>query len=108
MPENPGKRSNSTGKIDVEPRATGKTTLQRTKLTPPMLARRWGVSPSKILAWIRSGELPAINAATNRAGRPRYLIDIADLVIFENRRSAAPTPTPRRRRKKYEDVIQFF
>ena len=75
-----------------------------------MLARRWGISPCKILAWIRSGELPAINAATNRAGRPRYLIDIADLVIFENRRSAArpPPPSPRRKRKKFEDVIEFF
>ena len=108
MPSESGERPRSTGTIDDRRQTAGESTTQRTKLTPPELARRWGVSPSKIIAWIKSGELPAINAATNRSGRPRYLIDIADLVIFENRRSAAQTPAPRRRRTKNEDVIEFF
>jgi hypothetical protein len=31
--------------------------IERTELTPPEVAARWGVAPEKILAWIRSGEL---------------------------------------------------
>jgi excisionase family DNA binding protein len=39
--------------------------------TPPEIARRLGVGPEKVLAWIRSGELAAVNLATTRHGRPR-------------------------------------
>jgi hypothetical protein len=42
-------------------------------------------------------------------GRPRYRIDEADLIAFENRRLASPLPKPsRRRRTKPADVIEFF
>lgn len=34
----------------------------RTKLSPPELAKRWGIDPAKVIAWIHSGELRAINA----------------------------------------------
>jgi excisionase family DNA binding protein len=60
----------------------------RTKLTPPELARRWGVSSDKVRAWIESGELRAINLATRPSGRPRYRIDLADVLAFEQRREA--------------------
>ena len=83
----------------------------RTKVTPPKLARRWGISPDKILCWIRSGELHAIDAATRQGQRPRYLIDEADIVAFESRRSAAqerqPVRQPRRKQTKSQ-VIEFF
>ena len=42
---------------------------QRTKLTPPQPARRWGISADKILRWIASGELVATNAAATAGGR---------------------------------------
>ncbi len=42
----------------------------RTKLTPPEVAKAWGISPEKVLAWIRSGELRAVNVAT-KLGVPR-------------------------------------
>jgi hypothetical protein len=80
----------------------------RQKLTPPQLARRWGVSPDKILAWIRSGELRAFNAATNRGGRPRWLIDEADVKAFETLRSASAQPFTRRRSRSMDQVIEFF
>jgi excisionase family DNA binding protein len=80
----------------------------RQKLTPPQLARRLGVSPDKILAWIRSGELRALNAATNRGGRPRWLIDEADVMTFETLRSAPSRPSTRRRRRSMDQVIEFF
>jgi hypothetical protein len=79
----------------------------RTKLTPPQIAIRYGVSTDKVLAWIRSGELRAMDASTRRGGRPRYLVDVADLAAFEQSRSATPVPTTRRRRAT-ADVIEFF
>lgn len=65
------------------------STISQTKLTPPELARRWKVSADKVLHWIRSGQLRAINAATDPGGKPRYLIDIADIAAFEEKRKAA-------------------
>jgi excisionase family DNA binding protein len=68
---------------------------ERSKLTPPEVARLWGVSPDKVLAWIAGGELRAVNAATRPGGRPRWLIDRADLAAFEAARAARPAaPAP--------------
>ena len=62
----------------------------------------------KVLHWIKAGELGAINAATDRNGRPRYLIDQSDIAIFEASRAVQP-PTPRiRRRPADPSVIEFF
>jgi hypothetical protein len=80
----------------------------RRKFTPPALARLWGISPEKVLNWIRSGELAAINAATTAAGRPRFLIDVAAVKEFEERRSVRCAPKLRRRQRSQRDVIQFF
>jgi hypothetical protein len=81
---------------------------RKTKLTPPQLAAQWGVDVHKIIVWIRSGELRAINVATTRTGRPRYAIDLADVAIFEAGRSVQP-PAPRlRRRRKDPSIIEFF
>jgi excisionase family DNA binding protein len=80
----------------------------RTKISPPELARRWGISVDKVRAWIRSGELRAVNAARRPGGRPRWLIGLEDLEAFERRRSA-PRPAPARRpRDDARGVIAFF
>ena len=68
-------------------------------MTPPKLAKLWGVTPEKVINWIRSGELPAFNAAENPAGRPRYRISREDMETFKARRSVAkrrqiPKPRP--------------
>jgi hypothetical protein len=82
---------------------------RRSKLTPPEIARDWGISPAKVIAWIQSGELRAFNAATSATGRPRYLVDRTDLEEFTARRSAAPTPRAQpRRRRQPPDMIEFF
>jgi excisionase family DNA binding protein len=65
--------------------------MQTTKLTPPRLADRWGVSTDKILSLVRSGELRAINVSEGRQ-RARYLIDLADVEEFERRRETRPLP----------------
>lgn len=81
----------------------------KTKLTPPELARLWGISPDKVLTWIRRGELRAINVATTRNGRPRYLIDIEDVQMFESRRSTITSIDSRPRPKRtLPDVIEYF
>ena len=83
-------------------------TFRKTKLTPPELARQWGIDVAKVLKWIKSGELRAVNLATTRTGRPRYAIDQADVAIFEAGRAVQP-PAPRvRRRRADPNVIQFF
>lgn len=82
---------------------------KRLKLTPPELARRWGISSDKVRAWIRSGKLAAIDAATRPGGRPRFLIDVRDLAAFEAaRRVHTKVPTKRRPRQRDAGVINFF
>jgi hypothetical protein len=77
------------------------------KLTPPQLARFWGVSADKILVWIHSGELRATNLAMRRSGRPRWRIDLADALAFEAGRAATASPG-RPRRKRPEEIIAYF
>ena len=68
-------------------------------LTPPQVARRLGVNPDKVLRWIRSGELSAVNVTTKPGGRPKYRIAAADLDTFKNRRSPQPRSKPKRAAK---------
>ncbi len=77
-------------------------------LTPPQVAERLGVSPEKIIRWVRRGELRAVNVSeTAGMGKPRFRIDPTDLAVFEQRRSVASTPKARRRRKPI-DVTEYF
>ena len=82
---------------------------KRTKRTPPQYAQQLGVSNGKVLDFIRSGELRAINIATSRDGRPRYVIDVADIEAFERGREIVPSAEPTRRlRKSASDVTEYF
>lgn len=78
------------------------TPTERRKVTPPELAARWGVNPDKIIFFIRSGELRAIDASLLPGqGKPRYLIDEDDIEAFESRRQVQPPlPQPARRKKQ--------
>ncbi|MCA9188598.1 MAG: helix-turn-helix domain-containing protein [Pirellulaceae bacterium] len=79
-------------------------------LTPPEVARVFKVKPHKVLAWIQSGELRAINVATKIGGRPRYRIAVEDLRAFAAGRAAGPQPTVRRspRRARGNDFEKYF
>ena len=77
-------------------------------LTPPEIAKRYGVDAHKIVAWIRRGELRAIDVSSTPGGRPRYRIAPADLAIFEQARATGPTPKITRRRRKDPGVTQYF
>jgi hypothetical protein len=82
---------------------------QRAKLTPPQLAAIWGVDTGKIIAWIRSGELAAIDASTRRNQRPRFLIDKCAIEAFERARAVVPVPASTPRRKRVDSgVTEYF
>jgi transposase len=66
-------------------------------LTTADIARRYRVGEDRVRAWIRAGELPAINTAATRCGRPRYVVTSEALVEFETRRAAAATPKMKKR-----------
>ena len=77
-------------------------------ITPPELAKRWGVASHKILSWIDSGELRALNVASLRTGRPRWRIDEQEIARFELARASATAKQPRVRRKAPAGVKEFF
>ncbi len=81
---------------------------EKLKLTPPELAAEWGIDPAKVVGWIKSGELRAINVASNVRGRPRYLIDRADIAAFETARTITKQLPTRRRRKQDPNIIKFY
>lgn len=60
--------------------------------TVRQLAKMMKVKPHKVLRWIHSGELAAINTGT-LLGRSRFIIFPDDLAAFRQKRRAAPTPT---------------
>jgi hypothetical protein len=72
-------------------------------LTPPQLARRWSVDPEKILRLIRTGQLEAVNLATDPKGRPRYRISPEAIERFVASRTTKP-PAPRQRRRRRREL----
>lgn len=73
------------------------------------IQRRYGVTEHTILGWIRAGELRAINVGRKSgAKKPRWRISEQALAAFEALRTPTP-PVPRgRRRKRPDDVIEFY
>jgi excisionase family DNA binding protein len=73
------------------------------------LCERFGIGEHTILAWIRCGELRAVNVGRSlRAKKPRWRITAEALAAFEQQRTPAP-PLPRTRRKRQPaDIIQRY
>jgi excisionase family DNA binding protein len=73
------------------------------RLTPPQVAKRYGVSPDTVRRWIEAGELKAVNIASKKATRPRHRIEPEALAEFDRKRMAKTLPakpeTKRRSRK---------
>ena len=102
-------RELSSHEEEDSPRAVaGEPLIQRTKLTPAEIARRWGIKSHKVLAWIRSGELRAINAAETMTGRPRYLVDVKDLAAFERAREVVCRNPRTHNRSQNVGITEFF
>ena len=79
------------------------------RLTPPKLAKIWGVKPEKVIAFIKSGELDAIDISKHPGiGRPRYRISVKAVMEFENRRSVKPPPKRMKKPIQSAEVEKFF
>lgn len=79
-------------------------------LSPPQIARARGVRVAKVIHWIRTGELEAINLASRRDGRPRWRISPEALARFDAARSSrvAIRSPARRRTTTATEVDHFF
>jgi excisionase family DNA binding protein len=73
------------------------------------LCDRYRVSEHTVLAWIRSGELRAVNVGRHLgAKKPRWRITQEALEAFELSRTPTPPPPRMRRKKKLGDAIKFY
>jgi hypothetical protein len=61
-------------------------------VTPHELAKRYGVAPQKVLDWINSGELMAVNTVSTLNRRPRWRIPPSAIEAFEAARRKVPAP----------------
>jgi hypothetical protein len=76
--------------------------------TPREVARLLRVSADKVRCWIALGELGAINTATARCGKPRFVILPHHLEEFERRRRAATISRPAPRRKQQRFAVDYY
>jgi len=68
-------------------------------LTPPAVGKILGVTPERVIAWIRAGKLRGINLGDGPK-RPRYRIDRDDLDAFLRAREVTTRPKQVRRAPK--------
>jgi excisionase family DNA binding protein len=79
-------------------------------ITPQQFAERYGVGLRKVLAWIRSGRLGAVNVGDGQRN-PRFRIRQVDIERFEATNQAQPQTARRPRRKAVADppgYTRFF
>ncbi len=73
------------------------------------VAARYGVDGHRVLAWIKSGKLRALNVSEGEGKKARWRILPEDLAVFEACRTPGPpTPKPSRRRSKSGWQFQYF
>jgi hypothetical protein len=60
-----------------------------------------------VRAWIRRGDLSAINTADVNCGKPRFVVTAEALVELERRRAAAEPPKASRRKRRAQEVDYF-
>jgi hypothetical protein len=85
--------------------------MSKRGFTAPELARHYGVSVKKVLAWINTGELAALNLASPGCTRPRYHVTAEALEQFEAARRVTPDTgesTAQRVRRRPATAIKEF
>ncbi|MFG0257277.1 MAG: DNA-binding protein [Phycisphaerales bacterium JB043] len=93
-----------------------RSTIGRRWLTPPEIARERGLRTAKVLEWIRSGELLAVNLATSPHGSPRWKVSADALAVFDTARSnrasgslvSTKAVTDRRTRRAHSAGVEEF
>jgi len=76
---------------------------QAEMLTPPEVARRYGVSPDTVRARIVAGQLPAVNVGQGQR-RPRYRVSAEGLKEFDAKRPARVAPEAPRQRRRHRKL----
>jgi excisionase family DNA binding protein len=76
-------------------------------LTPKEVARLLRVNADKVRAWIKSGELGAVNVSAHLCAKARFIVLPEHLAEFTRHRSATPPPKPPRRRKRI-GLVDFY
>jgi excisionase family DNA binding protein len=72
------------------------------------LCERFAVGEHTVLAWIRRGELRALNVGRKPDGRPKWRVTAEALAAFEAARTPTP-PQPRvRRKRRPADIVEFY
>lgn len=85
--------------------------LNASASTVPQIAERLHVKAEIVLAWIKSGELVAIDVSRNRKTLPRWRITLEALQAFvDSRSSVKPVKASKPRRKKPCDpgFVEYF
>ena len=77
------------------------------RLTVAEVAEVLAVNQAKVIGWIRSGELRAIDVSVKRGARPRWRIAPSDLAAFETSRAAVPTPKVVQRKRHRTHFTEF-
>lgn len=75
--------------------------------SPPEVAKHLGVKPARVLSWIRSGHLRAIDLSEGKK-RSRFRITASSLREFEEVRAAIPMKATRRNKRRKPDLSRFF
>jgi hypothetical protein len=76
-------------------------------MTVKEFARLFRVNPDKVRAWIKSGQLGAVNTAAAQCSKPRFVVLPRHLEEFERRRSATLPPNAPKRRKRVAAVDYY-
>ena len=77
-------------------------------LTPAQIAELLQIDVGKVIGWIRTGELPAVNVAKSRHGaKGRWRIAESDFEDFLLRRRTQPPPPKPTRRRILPTVTQY-
>lgn len=71
------------------------------------IRERYGVGEHTVLAWVRRGELRAIDVSRKPGGRPKWRITQEALDAFEAHRTPTPPPS-RAKRRRPAGVIEYY
>ena len=71
--------------------------------TTKEVAESLRVSPDKVLAWIRSGELEAVDVSTRGSRKKRFRVTHDAFQQFLRSRTTRPAPRPERRARRRQD-----
>lgn len=78
------------------------------RFTAPQVAEQFGVDTKKVSAWIRSGELAAVNVAKDPNGiKPRWRISEQAIREFEEKRTYRK-PEKREPQRRLPKIKNFF